>query len=336
MRMNQAIAAALGDEMRADERVVLIGEDVGLPGGVFKTSVGLQEEFGELRVRDTPISEMAIAGVAVGAAAAGLRPVFEIMFAEFYGVALDQVTTQAAKLHYLTGGTVTVPLVARGSVGAGRGFAATHSATLETWFLASPGLKIVVPSGARTAYGLLRAAIRDENPVVVLEPKTLYGEREEVARGEEGVIALGRAATLRPGGDVTVVALGQMVGRALAAAERLADDLAAEVIDLQTLVPWDKASVLASVRRTGRLVVVEESPATGGWGNEIAGVVAARLFGELRAPVLRVTCPDVHVPFNRALEERYLPTPEYVAEQVRFLCEHGRLPAPWWEREVAP
>ncbi|RDI74392.1 Pyruvate/2-oxoglutarate dehydrogenase complex dehydrogenase (E1) component [Gaiella occulta] len=331
LRMNQAIGAAMADEMREDDTVVVFGEDVAQSGGVFKTSVGLLDEFGPSRVRDTPISEMAIAGAAVGAAAAGLRPVIEIMFAEFYGVALDQIVTQAAKLHYLSNGALTIPLVSRGSCGAGRGFGATHSQTLETWFLATPGLKLAVCSGAQSAYGLLRSAIRDDNPVVFLEPKALYGEREEVVTGDEGIIPLGVAATKRAGDDVTLVTLGQMVGVSLRAAAALESRVSVEVIDLQTLLPWDHAAVLASVARTRRLVVVEENPFTGGWGTEIVAHVASQLHGQLDAPPHRVTTPDVPVPFNRTLEFTYLPSAEYVAEQVAHLVEHGILPAPWWE-----
>jgi acetoin:2,6-dichlorophenolindophenol oxidoreductase subunit beta len=331
LRMNQAIAMAIADEMRIDPSVVLFGEDVAAAGGVFKTSVGLLDEFGPLRVRDTPISEMAICGAAVGAAVAGLRPVAEIMFVEFDGIALDQVTTQGAKLHYLTNGAVSVPAVFRGSCGSGRGFGATHSQTLETWFLAAAGLKLVVASGAASAYGLLRSAIRDNNPVVFLEPKALYGEREPVVTGEAGVIPLGTAGTLRTGSDLTLVALGQMVGRALAAAELLADRFAVEVIDLRTLRPWDKATVLQSVRRTGRLAVAEENPLTGGWGTEVAAHVASHAFGALKAPVLRICCPDVPVPHNRSLEQRYLPSAEYIAEQAASLVQTGALPPHWWE-----
>ncbi len=332
MRMNQAIARALADEMASDPSVVVYGEDVASAGGVFKTSVGLLDAFGPSRVRDTPISEMAICGTAVGAAIGGLRPVVEVMFVEFYGIALDQVTTQAAKLHYLTGGAVTVPAVFRGSCGAGRGFGATHSQTLETWFLACAGLKVVVASGADSAYGLLRAAIRDDGPVVFLEPKALYGERQEVAIGDAAIATLGVAHLERPGDDVTIVALGNTVSRSLTAAAALdADGISCEVVDLRTIRPWDRDTVLGSVARTGRLVVVEENPLTGGWGNEIAGTVAAELFGQLGAPVARVCCPDVPVPHNRELEARFVPTPDYITGQVRHLIETGRRPAHWWE-----
>jgi pyruvate dehydrogenase E1 component beta subunit len=330
MRMNQAIARAIADEMREDPSVVVFGEDVAAAGGVFKTSTGLLEEFGPVRVRDTPISEMAICGAAVGAAIGGLRPVAEVMFVEFYGVALDQVTTQAAKLHYLTGGAVTVPAVFRGSCGAGRGFGATHSQTLESWFLAIPGLTLVVASGPSSAYGLMRSAIRADEPVVFLEPKSLYGQRGAVVVGERGVIPLGVAGVLREGSDVTVVALGQMVDRALRSAEALSGRISVEVLDLRTLRPWDRETVMASVERTGRLVVVEEAPMTGGWGTEIASSVATQLWGRLHAPVIRVCCPDVPIPHNRELEMRYLPSEEYITAQISSLMD-GRVPRHWWE-----
>lgn len=335
MRMNQAITAALADEMRDDPTVVLFGEDVAATGGVFRTSEGLLDEFGPMRVRDTPISEMAIIGAAVGAAVNGLRPVAEIMFAEFYGVALDQIVTQAAKLHYLTYGQVTVPLVTRGSVGAGRGFGATHSQTCETWFLATSGLKIVHVSTPQNAYGLLRSAIRDDNPVVFLEPRVLYGDRAEVMTGEAGIIPLGQAHIARQGSDVTIISLGQMVPVALEAAQILADrQIDAEVIDLQTLRPWDRFAVMSSAARTRRLVVVEENPMTGGWGTEIAAAVGSELFGELSAPVHRVTTPDVPVPFNKNLEFTYLPSAVNVAGQISSLCETGVRPKSWWEALV--
>ena len=333
--MNQAISAALADEMRHDPTVVVFGEDVATTGGVFRTSEGLLDEFGPMRVRDTPISEMAIIGAAVGAAVNGLRPVVEIMFAEFYGVALDQIVTQAAKLHYLTYGQVTVPLVTRGSVGAGRGFGATHSQTCETWFLATSGLKIVHVSTPQNAYGLLRSAIRDDNPVVFLEPRVLYGDRAEVMTGEAGIIPLGQAHIARQGADVTIVSLGQMVHVALAAAQILADrQIDAEVIDLQTLRPWDRFAVMSSAARTRRLVVVEENPMTGGWGTEIAAAVGAEMFGQLRAPVHRVTTPDVPVPFNKTLESTYLPSAVNVASLIASLCETGVCPISWWEALV--
>lgn len=331
LRTRQAISTAIRDEMVRDPRVVLLGEDIGDAAGVFKTSEGLLEEFGPSRVRDTPISEMGFLGAAVGAAATGLRPIVEIMFVEFLGVALDQLITEAAKLHYLSGGGYKVPLVIRASAGAGLGFGAQHSQTFENWMFGAPGLKLAVVSGPQTAYGLLRAAVADDNPVVLLEPRILYAEREEVETGDNAVIPLGTARRLAEGDDLTIVALGSMVKVAMAAAE--VADWRADVIDLQTLIPWDSQTVLDSVRMTGRLVTVEEGPATGGWGAEVAARVATDAFGELKAPVTRITCPDVPVPFPEDLERRFLPGPDYVISQVSELLETGRSPQPWWERE---
>lgn len=327
--MNQAIARAIDDEMAADPNVIVFGEDVAVAGGPFKTSEGLLDKFGPLRVRDTPISETGFLGAAVGAAMTGLRPVAEIMFIEFLGVAFDQVVTEAALMHYLSGGRYNVPMVVRSSVGSGLGFGCQHSQTLERWLLGTPGLKLAVASGARSAYGLTRAAIRDDNPVVILEPRSLYGEREEVDPGEQSIIELGTAATLRNGDDVTIVAIGQTVGVALAAAEGAS--WSADVIDLQSLMPWDKSSVLASVRRTGHLVIVEENQFTGGWGTEVASYVMTNAFKDLKAPALRITAPDVPVPYGLELERRFLPSPDYVTQQVNEFMSTQLVPAPWWK-----
>ncbi|MDE0217174.1 MAG: alpha-ketoacid dehydrogenase subunit beta [bacterium] len=331
MRMNQAISAAIADEMRADPDVIVLGEDVAVAEGPFKTSAGLLDEFGPLRVRDTPISEMGFLGAAVGAAATGLRPVVEIMFVEFLGVALDQLSTEGAKFHYLSGGRVTVPLTVRASVGAGLGFGTQHSQTLEGWVMGTPGLKLAVASGPATAYGLMRAAIRDDNPTVVLEPRRLYAQRENVTTGPEGVIPLGTARQVVGGNDATIVALGSTVGTAAQA--EAAASWSAEVIDLQSLQPWDRDMVYESVARTGRLVTVEENPLFGGWGADIVAAVAADLFGELEGPPLRITAPDVPVPFGKELEERYMPSSDYIDEQVAGLLQTGRVPPPWWEAE---
>ena len=331
LRMNQAIAHAIADEMRQDSRVFVIGEDIAAAEGPFKTSEGLLAEFGPNRVRDTPISEMGFLGAAVGAAATGLRPVVEIMFAEFLGVALDQLVTEAAKFRYLSGGAYGTPLVVRASVGAGLGFGAQHSQTLETWLYATPGLKLVVPSGARTAYGLVRSAIRDENPVAVFEPRVLYAGREDVVLGEEGIIPIGTGELLSKGNEVTVVGLGQTVGTALGASQGAT--WGADVIDLRTLIPWDRAMVCESVSRTGRLVVVEESPFSGGWGTEIASYVSSECFTALKAPVLRITCPDVPVPYPPHLEKRFLPSVEYVREQINVLVATNKRDKPWWTKE---
>lgn len=332
MRMNQAIAAGLRDEMRADPSVVVWGEDVAEAEGVFKATVGLHEEFGD-RVRDTPISEMGFLGAAVGAAATGLRPVVEIMFIEFLGVALDQLVTEAAFYRYLSGGEVSVPLVVRGSVGGGLGFGAQHSQTLERWLIGSPGITVAMPSGARTAYGLIRAATRDDDPVVVLEPRALYAEREDFDPSDDHIIPLGTGELVQHGDDVTLVAMGNTVSVAKHAAREAA--WTADVIDLLTIQPWDRNLVFESVARTGRLVVVEESPWSGGWGTDIVSAVAGELLDELRAPVVRVTTPDVPVPFAPDLEARYLPTSDEVVAQVDALLASGRSIGPWWTREGA-
>ena len=289
----QAVAAALAQEMARDDRVVLLGEDVA-SGGVFKTTGGLRERFGADRVWDTPISEQAIAGAAMGAAMAGLRPVAEIMFADFYATCWDQVANEIAKVRYMTGGQVSLPLVLRGANGSGGlGFGSQHGQSVENWAMCVPGLKIASPAGPAEAFGLLAAAIRDDDPVMVFEHKALYGRREEVPDGEH-VLPLGQARTVRPGGDVTLVGLSITVGTCLAAADELAGEgIAAEVIDLRTLVPLDAAAVLASVRRTGRLVVVEENPGQLGWGAAIAAIAAEEAFGALAAPVARVSGGNV-------------------------------------------
>lgn len=331
MRVRQAVVAALADEMRADDSVMLMGEDIAAAGGPFKTSEGLLDEFGPLRVRDTPISEMGFTGAAIGAACMGLRPVVEIMFMEFLGVALDMVVTEAAKFRYLSGGRISLPIVVRASVGSGGGFGMQHSQTLENWVSATPGLTVVVPSDARTAYGLTRAAIRHDGPVFVLEPRALYATRGDVVTGDEGIMRIGKARVVREGSDVTVAALGQTVGIALDAAVEAGVD--AEVVDLSTLVPWDRSAVLDSVRKTGRLVVVEEAPESGGWGHEIVSTVTSSLFGSLRSAPFRITSPDVPVPYSPALEARHLPTKEYVAKQLTSYLRTGDVPPPWWVEE---
>ncbi|WP_432970405.1 alpha-ketoacid dehydrogenase subunit beta [Dactylosporangium sp. CA-233914] len=330
MRVRQAIAAALADEMRRDPAVMLLGEDIAAAEGPFKTSEGLLAEFGPLRVRDTPIAEMGFTGAAVGAAAMGMRPVIEIMFMEFLGVALDELVTEAAKFRYLSKGRFGVPMTVRASIGSGLGFACQHSQTLENWLTATPGLKVVVPSDAQTAYGLLRAAIQDEDPVVVLEPRALYAERGEVVTGDTGIVPLGQARTLTRGDSATVVALGQTVRSAVNAA---AQTPGLEVIDLATLVPWDQGTVLASVARTGRLVTVEEAPAGGGWGAEIVAAVTAKAFRSLQAPPLRITAPDVPVPYSKTLEARYCPDTAEIVTQVAAFLKTDDIPAPWWVRE---
>lgn len=329
MRMRQAIVRALADEMETDSSVIVLGEDVAAAGGAFKATEGLLEKFGPLRVRDTPISEMAFLGAGVGAAATGLRPVVEMMFAEFIGVALDQLTTEASTFRYLSRGAYPMPLTVRMAAGAGLGFGCQHSQMLDHWFRGTPGITVVVPSGPQNAYGLLRSAVREDNPTVVLEHKALYGERGDVVVGDEGVIPIGKAAHCSHGSDVTILVVGRTVHTALAALDGAS--WTADVIDLQTIKPWDRETVLQSVGRTSRLVTVEENPSPAGWGADIIDAVVGELWGDLLAPPLRITAPDIPIPYAVGLEERYLPTAAYITDQVSALIETGRRPAPWWE-----
>lgn len=329
MRFRQAIVAALRDEMRADPSVMLFGEDVAEAEGPFKTSEGLLKEFGPLRIRDTPISEMAFTGAAVGAAIMGMKPVVEIMFMEFLGVALDQLVTEAAKMRYLSNGALSVPMVVRASCGSGLGFGCQHSQTLENWVAATPGLKVICPSDAQAAYSLIRAAIQDPDPVMVLEPRILYAERGEVDTSLK--ISIGKARVLRKGSEVSVVALGQMVNVARDAIASSGVD--AELVDLATVVPWDRETVLASVRKTGRLVVVEEAPKSGGWGSEIVATATSQLFSQLKGAPFRITTPDVPVPYSGVLEARFVPTADDVARQLKESLISGETPKSWWELE---
>jgi pyruvate dehydrogenase E1 component beta subunit len=312
----EAIATTLAEAMRADRRVLVLGEDVA-EGGPWGATAGLAEEFGRERVRDTPISEAAICGIAIGAAQSGLRPVVEIMFVDFITLALDQLVNQAAKAHFMSGGQLTVPLVLRTQGGAGQRGGAQHSQSLEAWLTHVPGLKVTMPSTASDAAALLRAAIADPNPVVVVENKTLYFRREALSREP---VELGRARVVRPGRDATVVALSRLVPEALAAAEELAaDGIEVEVIDPRTLIPLDLDTIVESVRRTHRLVVAHEAVEHGGFGAELVAQVQAAAFDELDAPVGRVGAPFAPVPFSPSLEDAYLPGRAEVAEAVRAL-----------------
>jgi pyruvate dehydrogenase E1 component beta subunit len=312
----KAINAALAEAMRADDRVFVLGEDVA-EGGPYTATAGLAEAFGTERVRNTPISEAAITGVAVGAAQSGLRPVLEIMFIDFITLALDQVVNAAAKAHFMSGGQLSVPLVLRTQGGAGAGYGAQHSQSLEAWLTHVPGLKVVMPSRAVDAAGLLASAIADPDPVVFIENKTLYFQREEVPEHVEPV-PIGRAATLREGGDVTIVALSRMVHEALAAADGLArDGIEAEVIDPRTLVPLDLAAIVDSVRRTNRLVVAHEAVRHGGFGAEIAAAVQELAFDDLDAPIVRVGAPFQPIPLSPPLEDAYLPGAGDIAAAAR-------------------
>jgi pyruvate/2-oxoglutarate/acetoin dehydrogenase E1 component len=312
----KAITETLAEAMRADDRVFVLGEDVA-EGGPYTATAGLAEEFGTARVINTPISEAAITGVAVGAAQSGLRPVLEIMFIDFVTLALDQLVNAAAKAHFMSGGQLTVPMVLRTQGGAGQRGAAQHSQSLESWLAHVPGLRVVMPSRAADAAGLLAAAIADPNPVVFIENKTLYFRKEEVPEPAEPV-RIGEAVTLRQGRDVTIVALSRLVHDALAAADRLAAEhgIEAEVIDPRTLVPLDLGSIVRSVERTSRLVVAHEAVMHGGFGAEIAAQVQEAAFDYLDAPVGRVGAPFAPIPLSAPLEDAYLPGEDEIVAAV--------------------
>lgn len=317
MTYSQAINEALSEEMLRDEKVYILGEDVGAFGGCFGVTTGLLEKFGAERVLDSPISETAIMGSTVGAAVAGLRPVPEIMFADFVGVCLDELINQAAKMHYMFGGKAKVPLTLRMACGAGLGAAAQHSQSLEALMCHVPGLKVVMPATAADAKGLLKSAIRDDNPVVFLEHKALYGVMGEVPEGEY-TIPLGKADIKREGKDVTILAYSMMLHKALAAAETLAlEGIEAEVIDPRTLVPFDKETLYKSIEKTGRLVIVHEAVKQGGFGGEIAALVAEECFDFLDAPIKRVAAPFTPIPFAANLEAAFIPDEAKIIEAVK-------------------
>lgn len=315
----EAIKEALREEMKRDERVFVLGEDVGVFGGTFKVTQGLLEEFGPERIMDTPISESAIIGASVGAAATGMRPVPEIMFCDFIGVCMDQIMNQAAKMRYMFGGQAALPLVVRTNIGSGRSSAAQHSQSLQAMFMHIPGLKLVMPSTPYDAKGLLKTAIRDDNPVIYLEQKFLYPLEGEVPE-EEYTIPFGVADVKREGRDVTIVATSMMVIHSLKAAEILAQEgISAEVIDPRTLVPLDKATILHSVAKTGRAVVVDEGCKTCGVGAELAAMMMEEGFDDLDAPVVRLGSLDVPVPFSPSLEKLVAPGVEDIVRAVRSI-----------------
>lgn len=311
-----AVARGIAQEMRRDERVVLVGEDVAGAGGVFKTTVGLLEEFGSKRVIDTPISEQAILGAVMGAAMTGLRPVAEIMFSDFFAVCWDLVVNEIAKTRYMTNGQVTLPLVIKTGNGGGLRFGAQHSQSVENWAMAVPGVKVVTPSTPVDVVGLMAAAIRDEDPVLFFEHKGLYSSKGDVPDGDI-VDALGTARVRRAGTDATILALGLMVPRALEAAEQLASrGIEAEVIDVRSLVPLDTRTILGSLSKTGRLFTVEENPRLLGWGAEIASIAADECFWDLDGPIQRITTPHVPLPSADSLEDLVMPSPDVVATTV--------------------
>jgi pyruvate dehydrogenase E1 component beta subunit len=319
----KVIARALADELATDPKVVFLGEDVAVAGGAFKATEGLHERFGD-RVRDTPIAEQAIVGTAIGAALMGLRPVAEIMFADFAGVCFDQIVNSLAKYRYTTGGQATVPVTIRMSNGAGAGFGPQHSQPAENWFLNIPGLKIVVPGTVEDLYGLLRSAIRDDDPVLVFEHKNLFSIKGNVPAepNDDWLVPLGVATIVRPGTDITIVATQQMRHRAVQAAQRLADDgVSAEVIDPRTLIPFDMDTVVESVGKTSRLLVVQEGSPDGSWGATLVGRLAAEHFELLDAPPTLLASDSTPVPYSGALEDAWLPTVDrIVADAQRLLA----------------
>jgi pyruvate dehydrogenase E1 component beta subunit len=317
-----AVAEGIAREMRRDPTVVCLGEDIGAAEGVFKTTVGLHKEFGSERVWDTPISEQAIVGAAMGAAMTGLRPVAEIMFSDFLACCWDYVANEIPKVRYMTGGQVTVPLVIRTANGGGLGFGAQHSQAVENWAFTVPGLKIAAPSTPADVVGLMAAAIRSDDPVLVFEHKGLFASKGPPAPADH-VVELGRANVVREGTDVTVVALAWTVPLALQAAEQLAaEGLSAEVIDLRCLIPLDAAAVLESVGRTSRLVIVEENPYQGGWGATVASLVADEGFELLDAPIKRVAAENVPLPFADSLEDMVMPTTEKVTAAIKSVTDY--------------
>jgi len=311
-----AVAYGIAQEMRRDPSLVMLGEDIAGAGGVFKTTVGLLEEFGPDRIRDTPISEQAILGAAMGAAMTGIPVIAEIMFSDFIAVCFDLLANEMAKSRYMTGGQVSFPVVVRTANGGGSRFGAQHSQSVENWVMMIPGLKVVAPSTPLDVVGLMAAAIRDPDPVVFMEHKSLMADKADIPDGEI-VDELGVARVVREGSDCTIVALALMVPRALEAADRLADQgISAEVIDPRTLVPLDTQAILASVAKTSRLFTVEENPRLCGWGAEIASIVADEAFWDLDGPVVRITTPHIPLPAAESLEDMAIPSVDRIAETV--------------------
>jgi pyruvate dehydrogenase E1 component beta subunit len=317
VRYVQAINQALGDALAADPSVIVLGEDDAGAGGSFKATRGLLDRFGAERVRDTPISEAAIVGASVGAALSGLKPVVEIMFMDFVTLAMDAIVNQAAKAHFMFGGQGSVPIVVRLPHGGGLNAGPQHSQCLEAWFTHVPGLKVVCPANAADAYGLLRAAIDDPDPVIFVENKALYAQKSGLD-DPPAAVSIGQARAVRAGRDVTVVTYGAAVAVAMAAASQLAGEgIDVEVLDLRSLQPWDKATVLASIARTHRAVVLHEAVRAFGVGAEIAATISDEGFDDLDAPVTRVGAPFMPVPFARSLEARYLPDAAALVSAIR-------------------
>jgi pyruvate/2-oxoglutarate/acetoin dehydrogenase E1 component len=322
---SEAIREALQQEMRRDPNVFLLGEDIGVHGGAFGVTKGMLEEFGEKRVRDTPISEAAIAGAATGSAMMGMRPVMELMFLDFITVAMTVLVNTAAKARFMLGGKVSVPMVVRAPTGVGTGSAAQHSQCLESWFVATPGIKVVAPATPYDAKGLLTASIRDNNPVLFLEHKVLYRTKGQVPE-DYYTIPLGKAEVKRQGKDLTIVTYSIMTLRALEAAEELAKEgIDVEVIDLRTLKPLDEETILNSVSKTGRVLVLYEAPKTGGFGAEVCALIGdSPAFDRLDAPIARLAGRDIPIPYNRILERASVPQVEDIVARARAVATEGR------------
>ncbi|KGN85489.1 MULTISPECIES: alpha-ketoacid dehydrogenase subunit beta [unclassified Porphyromonas] len=323
MSMRDAVIMAMSEEMRRDENVFLMGEDVGIFGGDFGTSVGMLEEFGKERVRDTPISENAISGCAVGAALTGMRPIVDVTFMDFIVYMMDNIVNQAAKTRYMYGGKGSVPVVFRCAAGSGVGSAAQHSQSLEAWFCHIPGLKVVAPGTPADLKGLLKASIRDNNPVIFLEYKAEYNVKGEVPVDPEFIIPLGKAELKRTGKDVTVITYGRMLRRVLEAADAAREKgIEVEVVDLRTLMPLDKDTILESVKKTGRVLLVNDAHKTGGFIGEISAMIAeSDAFDYLDGRILRLAADDIPVPYNHALEDAMLPKPERILKYIERLVE---------------
>src|SRR5919108_2567350 len=319
-----AIKEALAEELRRDPRVFMLGEDIAEAGTTFRDLNGLVEEFGKERVLDTPISEPGFTGLAVGAAMTGMRPVVDIMFGDFVSLIMDQIVNQAAKIHYMSGGKLNVPMVLRTTMGAGRRSAAQHSQSLHAWYSHIPGLKVVVPSTPYDAKGLMKSAIRDDNPVVILEDKMMYKTVKGPVPVEEYIVPLGVADVKREGSDITLVATSSMVYVALEAARMLEEiGVRAEVVDPRTLVPLDKQTLIDSVKKTSRAIVIDEGYEQYGVTAELASVIAEGAFYYLDAPVKRMGAMDVPIPFSPVLEDLTVPTPDAVAQMARTLCRRN-------------
>lgn len=325
MALREAINLAMSEEMRKDENIFLMGEDVGIYGGDFGTSVGMLAEFGEKRVKDTPISEAAIAGAAVGAAITGLRPIVDLTFMDFITIALDAIVNNGAKNNYMFGGGLKTPVTYRVASGSGIGSAAQHSQSLEAWLAHIPGIKVVAPGTANEAKGLLKSAIQDNNIVLFMEPKALYGKKEEVNLDPDFYIPLGKGDIKREGTDVTIVSYGRMLERVLQAADEVAaEGISVEVVDPRTLIPLDKEMIINSVKKTGRLILVNDAYKTGGFIGEIASQVAeSEAFDYLDAPIIRLASEDVPVPYARVLEQGVLPDVEKIKAAIYKSVKKG-------------